>query len=418
MDRDPIQTMAEVIVTDHKSLDRLLAGMRPTLARTVLASLTERVAGYEQLPSEALAGDIRHVIEINIGLFVDALRTGRVPEPDDLAVLRESAGRRAEEGIPVEQVLDAYHVGVQVVWDELLDVAGPDDEAALASANRLMLRYLQRVSAAVSVGYLEQRQAMSGDEQADRQALLSALLDGGSAADAAHRAGVPLPACYAVLALAIGPHADEAAAGVDPAVAARRKLRRFRAELDRRAGHPVLARLGARGGTALLPLTVPPEDVTGAHDRWLAELVAGGARAAGVQVGAGAVPAVPGAVAAAARLAREVLDVAVAFGRAPGVHRLDDVLVEYQLSRPGAARARLAALLAPLDAHPQLLDTLTAHLAAHQQRRRTAEVLHVHPNTVDYRLRRIALLTGLDPNRAADTTRIEAALAARTMDRR
>lgn len=44
-------------------------------------------------------------------------------------------------------------------------------------------------------------------------------------------------------------------------------------------------------------------------------------------------------------------------------------------------------------------------------------MLHLHPNTVDYRLRRIAVRTGLDPTRPADLPRITAALAARDAER-
>ncbi|MGW7416296.1 helix-turn-helix domain-containing protein, partial [Streptomyces sp. NPDC054863] len=40
--------------------------------------------------------------------------------------------------------------------------------------------------------------------------------------------------------------------------------------------------------------------------------------------------------------------------------------------------------------------------------------LHIHPNTVDYRLRKIAELTGADPLKTADVALLGAALAART----
>jgi DNA-binding PucR family transcriptional regulator len=89
------------------------------------------------------------------------------------------------------------------------------------------------------------------------------------------------------------------------------------------------------------------------------------------------------------------------------------VLVEYQLTRPSAARARLAGLLDPIDA--DLLSTLRAYVDNGLSRQRAARLLHVHPNTVDYRLRKIAVQTGLDATRPADLPRIAAALAARDM---
>jgi carbohydrate diacid regulator len=46
-----------------------------------------------------------------------------------------------------------------------------------------------------------------------------------------------------------------------------------------------------------------------------------------------------------------------------------------------------------------LMETLRAYLDSDLDIARTAETLYVHPNTVRYRLRRIADLTGLDTQR-------------------
>ncbi|MER6303387.1 helix-turn-helix domain-containing protein, partial [Kitasatospora sp. NPDC001539] len=255
-----------------------------------------------------------------------------------------------------------------------------------------------------------------------RQSLLSALLAGTPAEEAATRAGIRLPAGYAVLCLAIAEHPDERSPGVDPGIAAHRKLRRFAAELDHRTRQSALTALTPVGGLVLLPLDPEPEseptDAAAGEAPWpqLAAALAAAARAAGAPVLAGAAAATPGEVPGAAALAYEVLDVARAFGRPPGLHRLDDVLLEYQLTRPSRARARLAALLEPLADGGELLTTLRTHLAGGLNRRHTASALHLHPNTVDYRLRRIAVLTGLDPSRPADALRITAAIAARAAE--
>lgn len=125
-------------------------------------------------------------------------------------------------------------------------------------------------------------------------------------------------------------------------------------------------------------------------------------------------PAAPDDVAAAVPLAAEVRAVAEACGRGPGVYRLADVRVEYQLTRPGPARDELAVLLRPPAAHPDLLETLRAFLGCGLDRRRTAALLQVHPNTVDYRLRRVAATTGLDAGRGEDLPTLHAALIAYT----
>ncbi|MET8545897.1 helix-turn-helix domain-containing protein [Kitasatospora sp. NPDC004799] len=223
-----------------------------------------------------------------------------------------------------------------------------------------------------------------------------------------------------MLCLSVADHPDEHSPGVDPGVAARRKLRRFEAELDHRTRQSALTALTPTGGLVLVPFgpAPGPEEADTGEAPWplLAATLAAAARAAGAAVLAGAASAAPAEVPGAAALAHEVLDVARAFGRPPGLHRLDDILLEYQLTRPSRARSRLAALLEPLADAGELLITLRTHLAGGLNRRHTASALHLHPNTVDYRLRRIAALTGLDPTRPADVPRITAALAARTAE--
>lgn len=60
-----------------------------------------------------------------------------------------------------------------------------------------------------------------------------------------------------------------------------------------------------------------------------------------------------------------------------------------------------------------MLRTLETYLELGLDRRATAAALHIHPNTVDYRIRRIDRLTGLSPARPADLQHISAALVAR-----
>lgn len=253
---------------------------------------------------------------------------------------------------------------------------------------------------------------MFGEEHATRQALLSALLGGEQATEAAARAGIRLAPAYAVLGMEIGRHADECRRTVNPTVAARRKLRRLRGELERNIADPVLSALHPGGGIALVPFACSIDEPTEQDWHRLRALTGSAERAAGAEITAGVVFAAPGEVAAAAQTAREVLEVAVASGRQPGLYRLDDVALEFQLSQPGPARAKLAALLDPLGETPELLTTLRTYFHSGLSRRRAAKQLHLHPNTVDYRLRKIAARTGLDTTVAADLPRIRAALAA------
>jgi len=102
-------------------------------------------------------------------------------------------------------------------------------------------------------------------------------------------------------------------------------------------------------------------------------------------------------------------------GAEPRLYVLRDVLLDYQLTRPSDAQPHLAALLAPLERFPDLLRTLEAYLAQDLDRRRTAASLHVHPNTLDYRLKRIVELTGLEPATTSGLQLLAGAVAVRRL---
>jgi len=77
----------------------------------------------------------------------------------------------------------------------------------------------------------------------------------------------------------------------------------------------------------------------------------------------------------------------------PGlVHRAAD-LTELVALRDAPRRESLAAL----DSHPELVGTLRAFIAANMSMGDTAAGLHIHRNTLLYRLNRIRKLTGFDP---------------------
>ncbi|MBR7678021.1 helix-turn-helix domain-containing protein, partial [Streptomyces daliensis] len=212
----------------------------------------------------------------------------------------------------------------------------------------------------------------------------------------------PGGACL-VLALAV-----PASSGQDSPVARRRVLRRVQTVLDHAFGTEVASLLdGAHdGGIGKAVVPGSPEPPPGLMDRLR--------RASGGPVRAAAVSArTPDEVPQAARTAAEVVRVARAAGLPPGLHRLEDVLLEFHLSRRDASSGAIAALLDPLGGSPELTGTLRVHLEQSQRRRDTARLLGVHPNTVDNRLARITELTGLDLSAPRGTALALAALLLR-----
>lgn len=113
-----------------------------------------------------------------------------------------------------------------------------------------------------------------------------------------------------------------------------------------------------------------------------------------------------------ARAANAGLRAAVAWPDAPRPVAADDLLPERALSGDGHARRQLVdTAFAPLDDTPALLETLDAYLANGGSIEGTARALFVHPNTVRYRVRRIADVTGLSPTDSRDAFTLQVALS-------
>ncbi|TDC51684.1 PucR family transcriptional regulator [Micromonospora sp. KC207] len=88
-----------------------------------------------------------------------------------------------------------------------------------------------------------------------------------------------------------------------------------------------------------------------------------------------------------------------------GLHQVVDLAGETALAaQPALAELVSGELLGALDPadefHRQLVSTALTYLDHGQRLDRTAEALHLHPNTVRYRLRRLQELTGMPPTLA------------------
>jgi hypothetical protein len=381
------------------------------LARRIVRRLVEEVPFYRLLPREQIRGEVTDVVVRSLRLLATVVRDGRAATDEELTFQRDSAARRAEEGVPLDAVLSAYHLGMTISWHEITADALPDDLPDVQAALALMLRLFQQITATVSAAYVEERHVIDSQAHSGRRSLLGALATGAPAmtiAAVAQEAGVRMAPRYVAMRLLLGAHPDDAAGDATAKVAARRRLRRLQAALDRFAHEPVLSALDPGGGTVLLPAR--QSEVPWAE---LRALVAQAGRELGADVTATACVAAPPHIPDALRRAAEIAELVWRSARPPGLYRLDDVLLEYQLSRPSDAHPELAALLDPLTARADLLHTLEEYLRSGLSRRRTAALLHVHPNTVDYRVRRVAQLTGLNPGRPEDLQHLQAALVAR-----
>ncbi|MGI5166559.1 PucR family transcriptional regulator [Spirillospora sp. CA-253888] len=375
--------------------DRMVTRI-PELTRAAVDRCAAEIPFYGALPRELLDGDVRAAFATTIRLVTTTLREDRGPDAAELTEIIDWSARRAGEGLPLDAATAAYLVGWRACWDLLAADADADE---LRRYGAHILRYLAAVLPALALAHLHEQQQIEGHRRDTRRALIAALLAGGPAADLAEQAGVALAGTYLVVVFRLGRGEADA----------RRTVRRVQAALDAHQQADVLAALGPDGGTVLLPgspacgLPALMERVAEATSRTVTAAVATAADHA----------AVPGALAEAEQIA----DLLGRLDRPPGVYRLDDVLLEYQMARPGPALAALAAKLDALDPKPVLLDTVRTFVRHGHNRARASAELRVHRNTLDYRLAKVAKLTGLDLASPDGLRLLDAAVTARALSR-
>lgn len=357
------------------------------LARRMARETFEQLPGYTELPADVKDVEIAATVRNGLRLFLRRVRDTR-GRAGDYSLFRERAAQRADEGMPLHTLLRSHSTGVYVLWQTLRDEATSGEEGALIELVDFLLRGHEAIIGAVAETYLDERAALFAERREHHRSLVRGLLDGSlPPARAFEELGLEGPSLVVHLQI---PRGQEPTA---PAVADRRRVRRVQTVLDRTLGTEAVSLLGVDGGHVIAPQGA--DDTDGVHA--CEELSGRLQQICGTDVRLAAVTAVtPHDVPAAARTAGDIVRVARACGRPAGLHRMDDVLLEYHLSRRDESSDRIAALLDPVGDRPELIETLRVHLEHRHDRRSTARHLGLHPNTVDNRLARIAELTGLD----------------------
>ncbi|HEV7459773.1 MAG TPA: helix-turn-helix domain-containing protein [Solirubrobacteraceae bacterium] len=364
----------------------LAEALRPALAGLadeIVAAVGEGIPAYRGQLSGGYGRNIRAGVEQALAGFVELVAAGaRAGLPGRSVYMALGAGE-LREGRSLESLLAAYRLGARVAWRGLID-AGEAAGVAPATMYRTaeaLFAYIDELSAASAEGYAQEQSRRAGQREARRRALLERLL------------ATPTPGADEI---------SELAGGADwsppPRVAA-------------------LAWAAADGDRVARRL--PPDALVAPREDALVALL-GDPEAPGLdEVLAGALDGRRGALGPAVELehagesARRAL-ATLGLG-APGLRHAGDHAPELLLAADRAVAADLSARrLAPLDelrpsARARLTVTLAAWLEHQGDVRATAEALHVHVQTVRYRLAQLREVFGdaLDDGRA----RLELALA-------
>ncbi|MEV0247299.1 helix-turn-helix domain-containing protein [Nocardia sp. NPDC050712] len=395
------------------------AGQPASLALEDTARVASRIVDYfatclapcRTLPGEQLRGEVTTMTRHCLALIVELLDHQAVPDDEQLAQVRAAATQWAREGVPLEAILRAYHEGIRIGLSLATARANADDHSELLLAIDLILELLESVTVAATAAYAQEQRLVAREHHSAAQTLTSALLSGHGTSALVRQGEIPVAESYHVVALAIPAHADEQNPRIDAHISAQRKLRRVQSALAKALGSRALALFNPQGGTLLIPVA------ESASATVISDLRDALSAAAEVPVTAVVITTATDRIPDCADHAHELLELVRAARRQPGLYHPADLALEYQLTRSGPGISQLAATLDPLDKHPELLETIRVYLSRDLSRRLTARHLFIHPNTIDYRLRRIAQLTTIDLNTTAGISSASVALLARDLHR-
>jgi len=377
------------------AVGRALAPVLAVLAEEITAAIAEVIPAYRQPMGEAFGRGVRDAIEETLSQFLTQLgrpASGERPGRDVYLALGRGEFRA---GRPLDALQEAYRIGARVAWRRLsaAAIAAGLEGETLAQLAESIFAYIDEISAESVEGYASAQAASAGERSRGRQALVRMLVAGDAdpaeAQAAAAAAGWPIPRRLAAIA------ADH------------RDAERFAAIVGEDA------------------LTAPVEDLVCAL---VGDLEAPGrleriARAVeGRRVALG--PSVPWQQAARS-WARAASCVRLA---GAGVLRSDRLLIAREQlgvlalhADPGLVRELADERLAPLGhltpaGRERLEATLLAWLRRQGNVAEVAAELHVHPQTVRYRLTRLRECFGAMLDQPDARFELELALRARRGD--
>jgi hypothetical protein len=375
----------------------LSAALRPAVPRLIdkmIAAIRSEIPEYDR-PLRGRFGKIVRAsttasVEGFLGLIAGEERD--VQARGDLYV--ELGRNEVRSARPIDTLLSAYRIGARVMWRGFAaegQKAGiaPDALYRLAEA---LFAYVDALSHESSQGYAEEQSLRDGARERERDRMLEVLM---------RRPAADAVVIHAQAARATWTAPERIAPLATPAICIPAR------QLEHRLPEGSLAATHEGMTVALIP------DIDGpGRDAELARAL-------------GDAPAVRGRAAPLAEAAEQIERAVLAAGLQQAgvlpddtIIATDDHLVALILHRdPASARALSDGALEPLDrlgdgAREKLTDTLEAWLDNACNTRETADALHVHMQTLRYRLRQLDEVLGPDCLSDSDA-RLELQLALR-----
>ena len=378
----------------------------------VVESCLEAIWG--SVPSYGRAGeplreDVRDAVRANVATLSQVISERREVRRDELEAIERVGARRAEAGIPLDDVLHAYRTVSRVCWDILAEECRSHGGEALEATIELaqaVLRYTDDISTRVAEAYSRAQRAIVREQEGARREFLADLLYGTDASPEdilrrAHTFGYDLSLSYVAL-VGLAPDGDGKSETLVASAAATTS--------QHAAADAIVLQKGEQT-IALLPVD-PFSDPAIIPEKLVAELGGGWRFGMG-----GPEPGLEG-IRRAYLEAREALEIGVALDLSERVFRFDDLLLYHFLRSEPALVERfvdqtLGALIEYDDRRKgELIKTLEAYFGCDGSVKMAGERLFAHPHTVTYRLKQIEKLTGWSLRDPEDKLRLQLALRA------
>ena len=161
------------------ALIRRVYRTRRTRARVIIEESLRILPHYRAARAARLAVVRRSVLH-HLALFYRVtLETGRPLDADDLAPSRQTARKRAAEGVPLGEFLTFFQIGLTVIWEHLMASAGDSPvlrDRLLDRVGAIISNQTQLMTALVEA-YVEERERLSRFREQDLDDFFQLLLD-------------------------------------------------------------------------------------------------------------------------------------------------------------------------------------------------------------------------------------------------
>ena len=379
--------------TPHERAAEALQRATGALATAATARMDQDMPWFAALSAEDRSW-VSSIVQAGIRHFVDWYRlSGTEPAPaagEMVASVFGVAPRALAGVITLQQTVDLVRLSIEVVEANIEELLDPADAADIGAA---VLRYAREVAFATAEVY-----ARAAEVRGAWDARLEALV-----VDSVLRSDADEALLSRASALGWVGRGDVAVV-LGSASVQRRESESFE-EVRRAARAGGMDALCAVQGDRLVVVLGGVDDPRAA------------AAAVVDQFGPG--PVVVGPVAAdlgqahvSARAALAAHRAAPGWPEAPRPVRSADLLPERALAGDGHARRHLVEeiYLRLLNSRGTLIETISSYFQQGSSIEATARDLFVHPNTVRYRLRQVAELTGFSPSDPREALTLEIAL--------